>query len=751
MLTQNKSMSKTELQKNAWTKVTGAARYVNDIAFENLHYAVVLRSPHHHARIIKIDSRDVLAIDGVDAILTAKDIPGKLYYGELIEDRPILADGKVRFMGEPIALVIAKSLQIAQRARDAIKVQYQVMDAVFDPLEALAGDAILVHDSGNLVSHYEISQGNIVPGFAESEVILDETFHVPRVYPGYLEIESSTAEWHEDGTMTVWVSTQEPFTDRRMIGHVLGLPEEKIQVKVPAIGGAFGGKEDSSLHILAALGAWKIKGAVRPINRREESFLAHPKRHPAFLHYRLGARRDGTLTALQAEVYLDTGAYASYGPAVGSLLAETIPGPYRIPHIKTDTYVVYTNSPIGGAMRGFGSPQTNFAYESLMDMLAEKLELDPAELRRKNIWQPGDRAYTRVKVNQAESLGKILDKVEQERERLRIAPAVPGKVSGVGFALAMQTMGLGFRVPDDSANRIEWLPDGRVLLWIGAPDLGQGLSIAAAQITAKALEIDISQVDVAEIDTGRSPDGGITCASRMTYLVGNSIIIAAREAINALLEEASRVLKVPKHKLHYERGTIYQQDQPDKKGLPAAEFISRAVEEDRIIQGLGVFSFPYGEETPGHLPVGMPHVLFCFGAQVARVEVDPELGKVEVKEIVAINDVGKVINLIGVEGQIEGGVSMGLGYALSENMALKQDGTWVSSLSEYLMPTAMDMPQTLKSIILEVPEESGPFGAKGIGEITLVPTAAAIANAIYDATRIRAKSLPISPEVLSRV
>lgn len=738
------TIGKPEIRKDARGKVSGAAEYVADISVPGLKVGVVLRSPHLHANILKIETSEARKMPGVLAVLTIEDVPGEKVVGDLVPDRPVLAQGKVRFKGEPVAVIVAETLEAANQARQAVKVTYEELPSILDPYQALQPGAPALHPDGNLLSHFEVEEGSQAAGFAEADVILEEDFFVPRVYPAYMETEASLAQWQEGG-LTVWVSSQKPFHDRHLISQALGMDEELIHVRIPAIGGAFGGKEDSSLHILAALAALKIRGAVRFVNSREESILAHPKRHAARLHYKIGAKKDGTLTAIHAVTYMDTGAYASYGPAVGQLLTECAAGPYHIPNARADTYLVYTNGPIAGAMRGFGSPQVDFAYESLMDMLAHKLNMDPGELRRKNIWRPGDKSFTRVKVNQAEAAGKCLALAIRERERLKKIPAPANKRAGVGFAIGLQTMGLGFQVPDDSANQLEWMANGSVRLHIGAPDLGQGLETVAAQMAAEALGIPYDRVEVVPIDTSDTPDAGVTCASRMTYLVGNSVIIAAREAVEQLIEEASRRLGVSKDQLTYEHGMIQR---PGKPGIPAAEITSRMAEEGERIAPTGVFSFPYGPETPAHLPMGMPHVKLAFGAHVVRVEVDPETGVVTPTEVVAIHDVGRIINRAGVEGQIEGGVSMGLGYALKEEVALKPDGNWVNGFSEYLLFTPADMPE-LKTIILEEPEETGPWGAKGIGEMSVVPTAAAVTNAIFDAVSVRLHTIPVNPEMVA--
>jgi len=747
MANETRTVGKTELRKDAWDKVTGAAQYVADIPQERMCYGAIVRSPHHFARINQINTKAAEDARGVLRVIIADDIPGRKIHGPLVQDQPSLAIDVVRHMGEPVALVIAETRQAARDAVTLVEVDYEPFVPIFDPITALQPDAKKLHTNGNLVAEFDVRDGDIENGFADADVILEETFNVPRISPAYMEPENSVARWNDDGSVTVWVSSQHPFTDQADVAEALNLPVEKVQVKSAVIGGAFGGKEDSTLAILAGLGAWAVKRTVQIVNTRQESFLAHPKRHPAQIQLKVGAKKDGTLLALKATAHMDTGAYASLGPAVGIILTETLAGSYRVPNVELKTLVAYTNSPLSGAMRGFGSPQSHFAVESMMDMLASALNMEPITLRRKNILRPGDQMFTKVVVNQtALSLPICLDNAEEIIKRYQKIEPAPGKKAGVGMALAAQSMGLGAKVPDDSTHRLEWLRDGSVLLHLGSPDMGQGLAMTAEQITAEALGLPYEMVKSVELDTLKSPNGNVTCASRMTYLTGNAVINASRQLIEQLLTEASKMLNVPREKLAYKDGLVIT---PDGEKVVAAEFISRVADDGRQFISEATFSFPYPEETtPQHLPIGMPHVMFCFGAQIARVEVDPELGTVDVTHMVAIHDVGKVISRSGVEGQIEGGIASGIGYALYESMVLKDQGQWIDSFTEYLIPTSKDMPEHYENIILEIPEASGPYGAKGIGEIPLVPTAPAIANAVYDAIGVRVNSLPITPEKL---
>lgn len=741
------TIGKRERRKDSVGKAIGNALYTADIKIKDTLWASVFRSSQHAARIIKLDTVAAAGMPGVVKVITAGDIPGEKTFGALISDQPPLAIKEVRHFGEPIVLVVAHSQNSAEEAIKKIQIEYEPLSPIFDPQLAIDEGARQIHPGGNLATSYDVQNGDLVYGFAHADVIIEDTFSVPRISPGYMEPENSLARWNEDGSVTVWVSSQQPFHDQEKIASVLDLPLDKIQVISGVIGGAFGGKEDPSISILAALAAYSCKGTVRICNSRTESFLAHPKRHPAKLTIKIGAKYDGTLVALDAQVYLDTGAYASLGPAVGGLLTETVAGSYRIPNMRVQTKVVYTNSPLSGAMRGFGAPQSHFAIESMMDILADRLQVDPIMLREKNILHSGDRVFTQVVVTEsANSLPLILNKFKDYREKYSMIPAKPGKVMGIGYACAAQTMGLGAKVPDPSSHRLTWQQDGTVLLQMGAPDLGQGLTTIAEQVIAEKLGIPFSKINTAELDTKTTPDGNVTCASRMTYLVGNAVSIASDDLIEQLLDQAAEITKLPRKSLGYAKGYVN-----DSKGLliSAQEILAHIAESDKSLQSIGTASFPYPPETtPQHLPIGMPHVMFVFGGHIARVEVDPELGTVEVTHMAAIHDVGQIINRDGVEGQIEGGVAMGLGYALYENMVLKSNGLWVNNFTEYLLPTALDMPDCLDVDILEIPEKSGPFGAKGLAEICLVPTGPAIANAVFNATGKRINHLPIKPEDL---
>jgi CO/xanthine dehydrogenase Mo-binding subunit len=736
-------------RKDALDRVTGRAKYTGDIRVPGLLHGAVVRSPHHHALIKNIDISKAENMPGVAAVLTSRDVPAAVTFGGLMADQPVLAIGKVRHIGEPVALVAARTPDEARAACRAVSVEYEELPAVLDMREALLPDAPSVHPDGNLCAGFHLLLGDPAAGFAQADIILEETISVQRIAQAYLEPETSLADWQEDGSLAVWTGSQKPFIDRLAIASVLGLDPEKVIVRSAEVGGAFGGKEDSMLAILASLAAYKVKGSVLVANHRRESFVGHPKRHPVIIHLKLGARKDGTLTALSSNCLMDTGAYASYGPAVASQFTEMSAGAYRIPNVEIETSLCYTNTPLCGAMRGFGNPQAAFAVESMMNMLAERLGIDPLDLREHNMLRPGDLMPSGLPAGAwAESLPGVLREARGAVEKLRTRPApaasngVRPKI-GVGAAVVIQPMGLGRAIPDRSTHTVEWLPDGSVRLGLGAPEIGQGLAGVSEQMLAEALGIPAERVFADRLDTSLVPDGGVTCASRMTYLVGNALHDAAARLKTELVDRAAELMGADPASLRYETGNVI-----DARGLavPAAEIAARLAEQNRAVKVSGSADFPEPANfTRRDLPVGMPHALFVFGAQAARVEVDPGSGAVRVTDVIAIHDPGRVINPASASGQVQGGVVMGLGYALLEDMPLKAGGAWVDSFSEYLLPTAADLPDNVEVVFLETPEASSAFGVKGLGEVVVTPTAPAVSEAVYQAVGVRALRMPITP------
>ncbi len=737
----NTNFLKAKHRIDGYEKVTGSLKYVDDIKVDNMLHGAIVRSSSHFAEIISIDTTRALKMPGVIDIITSKDIPGEKIYGPIIKDRPVLADSQVRFMGEPIAVVIAKGRREAYEAASCVEVKYLKKNPIFDPILSINTVEEKIHNNTNLACAVKIEDGDLEKGFLDADFIIEKIFNVPFIYHAYLETESALAQYQDD-TIKIYFSTQEPFFDRDTIALVLGRKKESAEIIVPAVGGGFGGKQDPNLAILAALAALKTKMAVKLTNTRRESILAHHKRHAAEMHYKIGIKKDGKITALHAKSYMNNGAYCGLGPAVAQLHTETASGAYKISNICSETSLIYTNSPSGGAMRGFGAPQSNFAIEGILSAAAEETGIDINIIREKNIIREGDFYFNRVKVNQPQSAKKCLDEALIYYNLYKSKYFENGSVQyAVGMALAVQTLGMGNGVPDSCNVKIKLCRDGFIEVDTGSTELGQGLNSIAAQIVSSILAIDYSTIKIAQFSTSSSPDGGNTCASRRTYMTGNALIKASNIMIENIIKTASHLYNIPINKLIYKNGIILS------SGSKTAEYPLSKIAFDALKHGIeisssGTHEYPY-LNMPTHLPIGLPHAHFSFGATVTVVELNKNLNKITVKEILSINDVGKIINRKSCEGQVEGSVVMGLGYALSEEFKLKPDGNWNNSLTDYILPTSLDVPDFIHCLFLEEEEPSGPFGAKGIGETPVVSVASAIADAVKSLTGRQVFKLPI--------
>ena len=735
------SIAKSIPRIDAIEKATGKAIYGADVVLPNLLFGAVHRSPHHHAEIIEIRKEKAEKVPGVVKVVTGEDIPGEKIFGPDVVDKPVIAFGRVRQAGDPIAIVVAESKEIAKEAVALIEVEYEILPAVFDPAAALEEDAPQLYKEGNLLCENRHQLGDVEAGFREADLVIEKTYTVQRIAPAYLEPEVSTGSWNPDGILKVWANTQMPFQDQKEISAVLDLPLDKVHVITPYIGGSFGGKSDATMTLLAAVAAWAVKGNVQLVNSREESMLAHPKRHPGIMNYKVGAKKDGTLVALEADFLFDTGAYASYGKAVGGISSEVAGGSYRIPNVNVRTRVAYTNSPFGGSIRGVSGPQVSFACESTMDILINELGLDPIEFRKMNMWKEGDTTYFGVKIQEDPSLGLCLDKANEIIQDYPQKPWREDKLCGVGIASSLLKMGMGYGLPDDCTSRLEWLPSGKVRLYLGSPDIGQGVKTIGTQLVAELLELTPDEIEVQDIDTSVNPNGGPTNTSRSTMILGNSLEKTAEEAVEVLMSYACEDLRVDPELLSYQSGQVIVDDPDQKRSIHFSEIAAKAHQNRVFLRAEGTASFPYPDDTPEDMPFGT-HVMWCYGVHLVFAEVDPVFGDVEIVDYYAIHDVGKAINPISVEGQIEGGVAMGVGYALMEDMKLKGDNTWVDNFSEYILPTILDIPR-IHSIIVEQPNPLGKFGVKGLGEPVTVAVAGAIANAVYSATGKRVTHLPI--------
>jgi CO/xanthine dehydrogenase Mo-binding subunit len=749
-------VGKSIVRTDALSKVTGKLAFGADYSQEGFLHGKILRSPYPHAVIKSIDIEKAKNLPGVAAVLTAEDVPGRNGFGGIIPDQPVICGDKVRFVGDGVALVAAETEKIANQALELIKVEYDLLPPVFDPLEALKEDAPKVHEKGNLLSYNKLRKGDAEKGFAQADVIIERTYKVPFVDHAYLEPDICMAIPQVDGIMLVEGPMQAPFTVRRNVNAVLGVPINRVQARQISMGGGFGGKEDSPIDLgcRAAVLAHHTGRPVRIALEREEVTLQTCKRHPMTMKIKIGAKKDGSLVAFEGVIYDEQGAYASLGPVIppagGSHIHAMImmSGPYEIPNVKIDAYLCYTNNPYGGAMRGFGAPQVHVAHEQIIDELAEALGTTPFDIRRRNGLREGSATATGQVLDQSVGLHDTLESCakafdwEKKYQDTGYVNEEKTKRSGVGIGMGWYRTSIGTNNDACGAN-VYVHEDGTVLLSTGITEMGQGSFTVLPQICAEELGVRVEDVRVARPDTDAVPESGPTVGSRSTTLMGNAIILAARQVKQSIMEMAAEMLMVPLTRLESRDRRIYDRDNPDTF-LEFREAAARCMANGKRLIGQGWWAPPAPSLDP-ETGQGNPYFVYTYSTHMAEVNVDMETGEVEVTDYVAAFDVGKAINPKALEGQIEGGVAMGLGYALTEEVAIENGYIQNLSLRDYLIPTSLDVPD-IKPIILEVENKFGPYGAKGIGEMPNLPATPAILNAIANACGGRVRDLPADPE-----
>jgi CO/xanthine dehydrogenase Mo-binding subunit len=722
--------------------VTGRSLFAEDAQAKGALVLKVFRSEKHHARILSIDTAKARNVQGIAGILTAADIPGVNQHGVIIKDQPLLARDKVRFAGEAIALVAAENEEAADEALRALDIQFEDLPPVFDPERALLRESALVHEKGNLLTRKTICKGDVEEAFRRSDIILERTYRTQLAEHSYLEPDAGSGSIDEDGNLIIKVCTQNPHYDRRDVAALLGLEEERVRIIQTATGGGFGSKLDLTVQGFIALALYHLRRPVRMVFSREEAFLATVKRHPSRIHLKSGISRNGRLLALQARMLFDTGPYSSYGMPLAMRAAIHITGPYEVENVDIESISVYTNNPVAGAMRGVAIVQTTFACESQMDVLAREVGLDPLEFRRINAMKPGSQTATGQKLTHSVGILKTLDAVQPayvEAVSWKAAGG-PGRIKrGIGLGSMWYGIGnMAAKNPSHATIRVD--EKGRISLCSGAADIGQGSTTIFCQITREILGVEPGLTQIVTADTHHTLDAGATSASRQTYISGNAVLDASRKMAADMLSEAARLLKHPKEELSLKESFVV--DIRGKPLMSIPELAERMVETKGLLQWEGYFD-PLTTELDPQTGQGTPFATYTFASHLAMVEVDTETGTIQVDKVVAAQDVGKAINPQSVRGQIQGGVGMGLGFALMEEFLPGQ----TLSMSEYHIPTSLDIPR-IECIIVEDPEPTGPFGAKGMGEPTLAPTAPAILNAIADALGARIDELPANPEAV---
>ncbi|HVP21459.1 MAG TPA: xanthine dehydrogenase family protein molybdopterin-binding subunit [Anaerolineaceae bacterium] len=715
-------------------KVRGQTNFPGDINLPNQAYAKILFAKQPHARIISIDASPAEAVPGVLLVLTSRDVPVN-EYGLIMPDQPVLCGpsskpytDRVRCIGDQVAMVVAVSEEIAAEACKMIKVEYQDLPVVTDPRLAIEEDAVLLHpDRGsNVFCHYRIRKGVIESGFDKADVIVDGVYQTPVQEHAFLQPEAGLGYIDEQGRITVVVGGQWTHEDQEQIAHALNLPKDRIRVIYPAIGGAFGGREDMSIQIVLALAAWELskRGNPRPVKiiwSREESIIGHHKRHPFYIKAKWGATRAGKIVAAEIEMIADGGGYAYTSTKVLGNATLLCTGAYNIPNVKVDAYAVYTNNVLTGAFRGFGGPQALFQAEMQVDKLAEKLGLDPVELRMRNLIKEGDLLSVGTPLPKGVTIDKVVEKcvlaagwvkTEAGWKKPELAPSAKSNIRrGIGFACGYKNVGFSFGAPELCVARIELYGTAEIeqaVVYHSGADVGQGAHTVFAQMAAQGLNLPIEKIKLVVSDTAFTPPSGSASASRMTFMAGNAIKGAAEKALERWKNE--------------ERPAVATYEYRPPKTTP--------------------FDPETGKSEPN----------FAYGyvAEAVETEVDIETGEVRLAKVICTDDVGQAINPALVKGQIEGAVVQAAGYAMLENFVQKNGDVLTRYLSTYLIPTVLDIPGEIQAEILEYPDPIGPWGARGMGEMPYLSLVPAITGSVHDATGVWFDSFPLTPERVLR-
>ncbi|MFA6028542.1 MAG: xanthine dehydrogenase family protein molybdopterin-binding subunit [Elusimicrobiota bacterium] len=767
------SVGHSAVRIDGWEKVSGAAKFAEDIEFgPNLLYAFVVESPHAHAKIKRIDARAAEKVPGVVKVVSGKDFPYK--FGLYMKDRYIFAQDRVRFVGEQVAAVIAWDPKTAKRAAALVKVDYEELPPILDPVSALAKGATLLHPDlgdyghvpwffpkpGTNVAHWrKIRKGDTEKGMREADVVLEDTYTVPRYAHCAIELHASVGLFDQSGRLTVWSASQSPFTQRHGFAEALsalGLQHKDVRVITPYVGGGFGGKAGISMEILGAALATTVKGhPVKVIWSRAQEFYNTYQRQGVVAKVKMGVKKDGTLTALEHTIYWDAGAYVEYGANVVNAAGLSATGPYKLDNVKIDSVCVYTNLPPGGPYRGFGYSEFGFGIESHVTRLARKIGMDPVEFRTKNAISEGDTLSYGAHMNPNGLRLAIAKTAEAVRWGEKEAPSGPDKEVGKSVVLFWKAPAMP---PNASSSAfLKFNEDGSLNILVSGMEIGQGLLTVMAQIASEVLTVPTSKIRVETPDTDRNPYEWQTVASHVTWSCGNAVKKAALDAREQILELVSRVHNLPKDALYLEGERVRCRMKPDF-ALPLKDFVIGGIQaEDHTfkggpIMGRGVFmpEFASAISDPETSQGGHPNVHYTVGAGGVILEVDKRTGKVHVRKAVIAADVGKALNPELIRGQVTGGLLQGLATVLYEDMRFDAKGRMLNAnFSDYKIPTALDIPDETLALLIETAQPDGPFGARGVGEHTMIPAASMVANAVEDAVGVRIQSMPVTAEKIA--
>lgn len=727
---------------DAEDKLRGSARYAADYSAPGMLWVKVLRSHVPRARIEEIHTGPALAISGVKGVYTAKDIPGNNRVGPRIKDEFLLCEDTVHAVGDPMAVVAADSEAAAQEAAEHVEVRLRELKPVLTIEEAISSNAPEIHEGGNLVKVQSIVSGHAEEALESAHIVISNTYRTQMIEHAYMEPEAAFAAY-EDGKLTVWMPTKYINADHGELASILKLKLEDLRLVLSTVGGYFGGKSGISPAYYCALVTHLTGKPSRMVYTREESFISSTKRHPCIIEHTLGAGNDGRLIAAKIRILADAGAYTGFSPSVLSRSAVHAAGPYEVPNVSVDACLVYTNNINSGAMRGFGVPQTAFAHEAQMDLLAASLGMDPVAVRKLNFLREGSKTITGQRLAHSVGLEKTCDEVVRLIREDEQRPDRNDERYMYGWGLASMYYGIGSTgIPNPARVILECRKDGTVGLLAGVTDGGQGAATALSQIVAERLEIPVEKIRFTQPATDVTPDSGTSTASRLTYVVGRALY----EAGSALRKEwkiyAARLLGYSAEGVRLHEGLFYGEGGTGKIAL--SDLLDRAAREGMTFRAEGCFD-PDTTALDSDSGQGVPYGAYAFATQGALVRVDRGTGQVQVLRVVAAHDVGKAVNPNTIEAQVQGGVTMGVGYGIMEKV-IREHGTIQNpGFHGYLIPTTLDIPD-IETIIVEDPEPTGPYGAKGLGEPVLIPTAPAIRNAVSRATGCEFFELPLTPE-----
>ncbi len=746
-------------------KSGGELLFADDIRLPGMLQVAARRADHPHAEILAIDTTPAAGMPGVVRVLTAKDIPGENIFGLIQQDQPVLCHDKVRYLGDPIALVVAETRDQARAAAAAIQVEYRVLPPVGDAPAGLKPDAPQIHQGGNVLIHTLLQRGDVAAAFTECDVIIEDTYETPMVEQGYIEPEAGVAYLDEDGRYVVMCGGQNPHSYQRQIAKSLGVPLERVRVIYLPTGGSFGGKHDINVQIHLALAVHYTRRPCQMAWTRYESLITHPKRHPVLMHYKTGCTSDGLLKACQVTCILDKGAYASEGTAVVEACTVFAPGPYRYEAVYVEGQGVYTNNTPCGAFRGFGVPQVCVGHEAQIDRLAAAVGMDPIAFREKNILRTGDLTPSGQLLTDEVAAAECLARAKQALAAVDLPEPGPDEAIGVGLACSIKNAGMGLGVPEPVGGIIGLQPDGRFLIRTGAVDMGQGTDSGMVLMAAEMLGLPPACFDLLTGDTDLTPDCGPTVASRQLMVSGYAVVKAAQEMARRLPAVVSELTGVQAEEILLRADGCYERSSgrrlvtlPELHRRLARHGVDLVCESrhappmtDAISLHPDFAARHGGGHASGELAAvagtggTYHHFSYTWGCQAAIVRVHLPTGKVRVERIIAVHDVGRVIHRSRLEGQIYGSCVQAFGFALTEEFRLQDGRVQTKKLGQCGIPNFRNYPE-VTPILVEIPDPHGPLGAKGVAETASIPTAAAIITAIADATGAWVKKLPARPE-----